>query len=132
VSILTNLEAGHVFEPFTFTADIERAHAYLQATGDILASYETEGFVPPLAIAAFALGILLETVSLPGGSLHVNESLTFQAAVPTGALLECRARLAQRSQRSGWVVSVLDTEILQAGATALTARATVMSPLESS
>ena len=58
-SILTDLAAGHVFEPFTFTADAARVRAYLAATGDTLAAYEGEGFVPPLAVAAFALGMPL-------------------------------------------------------------------------
>jgi hypothetical protein len=125
---LTDLPAGHVFEPLTLTIDPERVRAYCAAAGDSLSVYDDAGFVPPLAIAAFALGVLLESVSLPGGSLHANESLTFRKAVPAGASVECQASLAQRSQRSGWVVSVLDSDIRLDGETAITARATVLSP----
>jgi hypothetical protein len=126
---LTELSAGHSFETIRFSIDAERARAYVAATGDANAIYEQEGFVPPLAVAAVALGYLLELVSLPSGSLHLSESLDYREPVPAGAALECKAALVQRSQRAGMIVSVLDTEVLHEGRTALTARATVMSPL---
>ena len=128
VSVLTDLPAGHVFEPVTFVVKPERARAYREAVGDALTYYDDVRITPPLALAAFALGALLETVSLPDGTLHVNESVNFLAPVSPGSTVECRARLVQRSQRAGFIVSVLESEVLHDGAPALTARATVMSP----
>ena len=125
---LTDLSAGHVFEPIVFTVDAGKARAYREAVGDANPFYEQEGLVPPLALAALTLGALLNQVGLPAGSLHVNESMESRRAVPIGATVECQATLAQRSQRAGWVVSVLDSQVLFDGATALTARATVLSP----
>ena len=87
--------------------------------------------MPPLAVAAVALGVLLESVSLPPGTLHVNESLEFKKPVAPGATLECHAKLAQRSVRGGLVVSVIDSEIMVDGSPAVMARATVMSPQQS-
>jgi acyl dehydratase len=127
--LLTDLAAGHVFEPITFTVDPDRVNAYLASAGDRLSLYGAARVVPPLAIAAFALGALLEQVSLPPGTLHASESLTFKAPVAFGARLECRATLAQRSQRAGWIVSVLDSEISAEGALAVVARATVLSQI---
>jgi hypothetical protein len=114
-----------------FSVDAARSRAYRDATGDTLALYDSAGVAPPLAVAALALGALLEAVSLPDGTLHASEALSFQAAVPVGAELECRATLTQRSQRAGYIVSVLDSDILLDGRTALTARATVLSPAPS-
>ena len=108
--------------------DAARVRAYCQATGDSLTLYEEAGIAPSLAVAAFALGVLLESVSLPAGSLHASEALAFKSPVPLDAEVECRARLAQRSVRGGYVVSVLESDIVHNGTTALTARATVMSP----
>ena len=127
-AVLTDLAAGHVFPAIAFSVDAEQARAYRAAAGDSLGLYDDAGVVPPLAVAALALGALLEHVSLPPGTLHTGESLSFKAPVPSGAALECRATLALRSQRSGWIVSVLDTEISHNGAVAVTARATVLSP----
>jgi hypothetical protein len=127
-SVLTDLQSGHEFEPVTFTLEPDRVRAYLAATGDQLGLYDQQGLTPPLAIAAFALGALLEAVTQPEGTLHISENLTFSKPVPVGAEVDCRARLAQRSVRAGMVVSVLETEISLKGELALTARATVMSP----
>lgn len=127
-TVLTDLSAGHEFEPVTFSIETERVRAYLAATGDDLALYEASNVAPPLAIAAFALGALLEEVTLPEGTLHISENLSYSKAVPLRAAVDCRARLAQRSVRAGMVVSVLETEISFENEVALTARATVMSP----
>ena len=127
-TVLTDLQAGHEFDPVSFQLDAERVRAYRDATGDQIELYEQQGVAPPLAIAAFALGALLEVVTLPEGTLHISEGLTFSAIVPVGSVVACRARLAQRSVRAGMVVSVLETEISHDGKLALTARATVMSP----
>lgn len=128
MDVLTDLPAGHIFPPITFRVDAGRSRAYRVAAGDALPVYDAEGLVPPLAVAALALGALLESVSLPGGTLHASEALSFRGAVPVDAALECRATLSQRSQRAGWIVSVLDSDISLDGATAVTARATVLSP----
>jgi hypothetical protein len=130
---LTDLAAGHTFDPISFSVSAGMARAYREAVSDGQDSiYEASGnAVPPLAAAALALGALLQQVALPSGSLHAGESLDVQAAIPEGSVLECRARLAQRSVRAGWVVSVLETELLLDGASALSARATVLSPAES-
>ena len=127
-AVLTDLAAGHVFPAIVFSIDAEQARAYGAACGDALELYDVAGVVPPLAVAALALGALLDQVSLPPGTLHAAESLSFKAPVPRDSALEYRATLAQRSQRSGWIVSVLDTQISHNGAVAVTARATVLSP----
>ena len=126
--LLTDLQAGHSFETIQFVIDRERTQAYLAATGDQLKLYSENAAVPPLAVAALALGALLEKVSLPPGTLHANESLRAYEAVPVGTRLQCGARLAQRSARGGWIVSVLESEILVEGRVAVSTRATVLSP----
>jgi hypothetical protein len=130
--LLTDLPAGHVFEPTSFVIDAATARAYRRATGDAQdEAYAGAGnAVPPLAVAALALGALLREVALPPGSLHASESLEYHAAVAEGSEIECRAKLAQRSVRGGYVWSVLETELLAGGAPAVNARATVLSPVE--
>ena len=109
-----------------------REESRVAASGDDLALYEEAQVAPSLAVAAFALGALLESVSLPAGSLHASENVRFKAPVPIDAQVECRAVLVQRSVRGGYVVSVLESEIVHNGNTAITARATVMSPASTS
>jgi acyl dehydratase len=123
---LTDFPAGHQFEPLTLVLDEARARAYREATGDPLPLYDEQDAVPPLAVAAFALGGLLESVGLPPGTLHANEFVRANKPVPHGATVECRARVAQRSLRAGRVFIVLESEILLDGSPAVTTRATVL------
>jgi hypothetical protein len=127
---LTALAAGHVFDPIQFTITAADARAYREAVLEQLPSSNLpRRLVPPLAVAALALGKLLAQVELPPGSLHASESLEFYLAIQEDSDLECRARLSQRSVRAGWVVSVLDTDIRFGGKSAVSARARVLSPL---
>ena len=127
---ITELAAGYVFPPVTFTVDADSSRGYRESVGDSLSLYDELGLAPPLAVAAISLGILLEAISLPAGSLHASESVQMHAPVPVGSTLECRSTLAQRSQRSGWIVSVLDSEILHEGRKVLSTRASVLTPLD--
>jgi mannose/cellobiose epimerase-like protein (N-acyl-D-glucosamine 2-epimerase family) len=127
---LTELPAGHAFEAMSIVLDAARCRAYRDATGDALDVYDAQSAVPPLAVAAFALGALLESVGLPPGTLHANESLQTHRAVPVGSTVECRARVAQRSQRGGWIVTVLESDALLDGESAVFSRATVLCPAE--
>lgn len=127
-TVLTDLTAGQEIELSSFSLERQRVRDYLAATGDAIDLYEANGVTPPLAIAAFALGALLEAVELPEGSLHISENLTYSGAVPMDASVDCHARLAQRSVRAGMVVSVLEVQINYDGKLVQTARATVMSP----
>jgi hypothetical protein len=128
---LTELPAGYEFPTTSFEITAGMARAYRAATGDEQdAVYAGSGAVPPLAVAALALGEMLKQVQLPEGSLHASETVEASALVPEGAMVSCRARLAQRSVRAGYVWSVLETVLSVAGAPAVTARATVLSPVE--
>jgi acyl dehydratase len=123
---LTDLPAGHEFEALSIVLDAARSRAYCEATDDTLPLYEEQDAVPPLAVAAFALGALLERVGLPPGTLHANEFVRVHQPVPAGSTVECRARVAQRSLRAGRVFIVLESEIRLEGVAAVTTRATVL------
>ena len=129
---LTDVPAGHEFEAISIKLDATRSKAYRDATGDSLAVYEDQAAVPPLAVAAFALGALLESVGLPPGTLHANEYVRAHRIVSADATVECRARVAQRSLRAGRVFVVLESEIVLDGAPAVTTRATVLCEAEAS
>ena len=120
------VEAGHEFEPFSVNLSADRSAAYRAATGDSHSVYEEQSALPPLAVAALALGVLLESVGLPPGTLHTNEFMRAHQKVPAGSDVECRARVAQRSIRGGKAFVVIESEITLNGAPAVTTRATVV------
>lgn len=122
---ITSFPRGHEFPPATFTLTSGRVAAYLAATGDEGAYGDA---VPPLAAVALGLAALQEHVSLPDGSLHTGQEVEHAAPVSVGAELTMRARIAQRSERQGMVISVVEFEIGCGGVTCMRARSTIMAP----
>ena len=130
MSVLADLPVGHTFDPITFTVDAEKSRAYREATGDSLALYDECKAVPPLAVAALALGALMELIDLPDGTLHGNETLQAHAAVPEGATLTCSPAVTRNSTRAGMVFTTFEFVVAHQGRTVITSRATVLYPAE--
>ena len=122
---ISSFPRGHEFPPATFAIPAERVAAYLRAVGD---GGAYGGRVPPLAAVALGLGALQEQVSLPEGSLHTGQEVEHLAAAREGEELSMTARIAQRSERQGFVISVVEFEIAGGAGTAVRARTTIMAP----
>jgi acyl dehydratase len=128
VSSLADLPVGHTFPAIQFTVDAESSRAYRDATGDSLALYEEQGVVPPLAVAALALGALMKVIELPDGTLHGNESLQAHAPVPVGAMLETAPTVTRNATRAGTVFTSFEFLVAYEGKPVLTAKSTVLYP----
>ncbi len=122
---ITSFPRGHEFLPVTFSLDEGRIAAYLAAIGD---ANDYGGTVPPLAAVALALEALQGEISLPEGSLHTGQEIEHAAALAAGELLTMSGRIAQRSERQGFVIAVMEFEIAGAAGTAIRARTTIMAP----
>ncbi|MEX1253414.1 MAG: MaoC family dehydratase N-terminal domain-containing protein [Dehalococcoidia bacterium] len=128
--LLSNLPKGHELATDRIDLTSARIAAYLAATGDTNVAYADRDIAPPLAVAALALGALLEQIELPAASLHTSQEVEARAGVPLDATLALRGRIAQRSERAAMVISVLEFEVTPEGATepTITGRTTVMMP----
>lgn len=124
---LPDLPKGHEFSPTTFVVSAEDVARYLDAVGDGNAVYAERGLAPPLAVAAHGLGALLEAIKLPGGSLHSNQEVEWRAGVEAGTF-RLTGRIAQRSERAGMIISVIEFEVSPEGSDepAVTGRTTVV------
>ncbi|MCH8025983.1 MAG: MaoC family dehydratase N-terminal domain-containing protein [Chloroflexi bacterium] len=129
-ALLSDLPKGHEFPATGLQITAEDALAYLDAVQDANSVYQDCGLAPPLAVAALALGALLDLMELPPGALHTGQQFESAAGVPFGASLTMNGRIAQRSERAGLIVSAIEFEVTIAGADApaLTGRTTVMAP----
>jgi hypothetical protein len=99
--------------------------AYLAAVGD---RCDYGGRVPPLAVLAAALAALQEQVALPDGSLHTGQEVETIAPAQAGEQLTMTGRIAQRSERQGMVISVIELEAGSDAGPRLRARTTIMAP----
>lgn len=127
-TLITDLPKGHEFPLATFTLSRDDVSRYLDAVGDGNTVYLDRGLAPPLAVAALALGSLLEVIELPAGTLHTGQEVDVHAGVPIGAALSLAGRIAQRSQRAGMVIVIIEFDVTPEGALspALSGRSTVM------
>jgi hypothetical protein len=129
-TLLSELPKGHELNSATFdvgTGDIE---SYLAAVGDSNNIYASSGLAPPLALAARALGTLLETLELPAGTLHTGQEIDVRGGLPIAGRVSMRGRIVQRSERAGLVIAVLEFDLTADGASepGLTGRTTVAMP----
>jgi len=131
---LADLPRGHELPVAGFRVLAEDVRRYLEAVEDHSGAYgqgaDGPTWAPPLAVAALALRAILEQAELPAGALHAGQEVEFRHPIPVGASLRSRARVAQRSEMRGAIVSVIEFEVEEEGAPtpAVVGRATVMAP----
>lgn len=131
---LADLARDHQLPAADFRLSAEDVRRYLDAVEDRSDAYGqgSEGpvWAPPLAIAALALRTILERVELPAGAVHASQEVEFRRPVPVGVPLRSRSRVAQRSEMRGVIVSVIEFDVGEEGAStpAVVGRATVMIP----
>ena len=126
-TIVSTLPRGYELEPAQFSLPRERIDAYLASVGD---RNQYGDVVPPLAVVALALAELQEQVSLPEGSLHTAQEVEHLRTVRAGEMLTMRGRIAQRSERQGFVISVIELDVFSSeDELAVRARTTVMAPV---
>ncbi|MBI5284313.1 MAG: MaoC family dehydratase N-terminal domain-containing protein [Chloroflexi bacterium] len=116
---------GHEFPASRFSLSAGEVAAYLRAIGDT-ANYGSHA--PPLAAVALGLNALQQHIALPQGSLHTGQEVEHHAALRCGDELTLSGRIAQRSERQGFVISVIEFEIAAGGEVAVRARTTIMAP----
>jgi acyl dehydratase len=107
----------------------ERVQQYLKAVGDTSSLYFETGLAPPLALAAYAVGALLEKLSLPPGAIHTIQEVETLAPISFGEVISGTARLG-RPRRMGdrQFISATFALVNGMGEKVLTATSTVAVP----
>jgi hypothetical protein len=126
---ISALPRGHALAPSRFTIDAAAVRTYLDAVGD---AQDYADCVPPLVAVALGLAALQDQLYLPDGSLHTGQEVTHAAPIRVSTELTLTARVAQRSERQGFVITVIEFEISQSAGLALRARTTIMAPADAS
>jgi acyl dehydratase len=84
-----------------WTASEESVRQYLKAVGDTRLEYFESNLVPPLSLAAYALGALLEKLALPSGAVHSLQEVETLGPVKLGEEISGVARLERPRRRGG-------------------------------
>ena len=110
----------------SFDAAPDLVEAYLRSVGDSLPVYHETGIVPPLYLAATALGSLLRRLALPPGAIHSLQEVATLKPVPIGGEIKVSASLEKPRRRGGleFITAVCTVEL--EGKVALTSKSTVL------
>ena len=105
----------------------EFVHDYLEAVDDALPAYANYGLVPPVALAARALGSLLERLDLPPGAIHSLQEITSHRAVPFGESVIGTASVGQPKRRGPleFITAAVDLKD-SSGDNALSSKSTIL------
>ncbi len=128
---LNTLEPGHALVDREIVVTGEMADAYIRAVGDGNTLYAEEGLFPPMAVAALVMAEAMDAVSLPSGTVHTGQELTFSCPVAAGATVRCSATVAANSVRRGTRFLTLDLRGEQGGEAAVEGRTALAIPEES-
>jgi acyl dehydratase len=123
---LAELKKGDEFPPVTFELSANWVSEYVAAVND---SAATE--VPPMAIAALSIRAMLEHASLPPGTIHAGQELSFLRGARVGETLEVSGRVVSRGERAGWVLMSVEMRVAAGVDELMNGRATVSFPVTS-
>ncbi len=102
VSHITDFHVGYEFVPIRFQLQPREVDLYLQAVGESHALFQQQRYVPPTALAAYALRGILREINLPPGAIHSAQEASVSRPITSGEAIVFRARLTQNSVWKGW------------------------------
>ncbi len=79
----------------------EWVESYVEAVGEAPVNYLQLGLVPPLALTACVLGRVLETLELPGGTIHSLQEMETLAPLEIGSSVAGVVRQEPPRRRGG-------------------------------
>ena len=123
-------EAGEKINLGRWVVEKEWVEKYVRAVDDVTPIYHEKGVAPPLALAARALGTLLERLGLPPGTIHASQELECRRMVKEGEEVCCVARLSRPMRRGEWQFTSADFTLHGADGKALiSGKSTVLIPV---
>jgi len=118
------LVPGYEFPSTSYELSASLISKYLKAVDSSGAE-----FVPPLAIAAYAMTAMAGSLSLPPGSIHASQELEFFKLVPIGTTVSCQAKVARKLTRGQMRMLVLELNVFDQNKEKVqTGKATVILP----
>ena len=106
------LATGQEIAGIALRLDVATVQGYLSAVEESSPLYRESRLVPPTAIAALGIRVILEKLALPSGTLHAAQELSMNRAVAIDEDVSCTARIAQCSLRGDWQFAVVEFTIM--------------------
>ena len=100
------LTPGYEFPSSSYELDDAIVSKYLRAVES-----PSQEFIPPLAIAAYAMKSMIDSLSLPPGSIHASQEFEFIRPVSIGTTITCNAKVDRKIARSRMNMLVLEISV---------------------
>lgn len=118
-----------------WTATPEFVAEYLDALESSISLYSKHNLVPPMALAARTLGLLIEKLGLAPGTVHTSQEVTAFKPVSIGQKISAQAKPSRPLRRGDWEFlsiqfSLYENHDDKPGEPVLKGKTTVMSPVE--
>ena len=109
---------------------------YLSALESSSALYQEQRLVPPMALAARTLGLLIEKLGLAPGTVHTSQEVTALKPVTLDQEISAEAKPSRPFRRGQWEFLSIEFTIYEQkngepGEQVLRGKTTVMSPVKS-
>lgn len=110
---LADYKAGHSFERHALEISAEFTERYRAAVAGIASDEHVEEGerVPPMALAAAALGKLIAELGLGAGTIHAGQEVEFIRPVKVGERMYAVAEIASNAVRRSSRFTTIRTEI---------------------
>ncbi|MFH1560228.1 MAG: hypothetical protein ABID84_02290 [Chloroflexota bacterium] len=99
---ITDFPVGYEFAPIRFQLQPQEVALYLQAVGECNDLFQQRRFVPPTALAAYALRGILREMNLPPGALHSAQEISLSRPVASDQAIVFSAKLTRNLVQRGW------------------------------
>ena len=120
---------GEDFDLGRWVVDGGEMRQYLEAVGDSSSIYQELDVVPPMALAARALGALVSKLALPSGTIHASQELSCHRTVRTLEEVSCTARLSRPMTRAGRTLVAVEFTLHDSlGEPVMSGKSTVLVP----
>ena len=124
-----NVAAGEAIHLGCWKLSEESVRNYLNAVGDDQGLYLELGLAPPLALCAYALGAMLEKLSLPAGAIHSIQEMEAASAAAIGQDIHGEAVPERPRKRGGLQFMTVAYSLKdESGNLLQTGRTTVLTP----
>ncbi len=111
----SQLTVGFEFPPQGYAMDDGLVSLYLEATSDSGELIRSKKLVPPMAVTAFAMNALSQSVALPSGTIHVTQELDFIKTVTVGDTIVCYSKVSRKVDRGGMHLMNIDLTVTNQG-----------------
>ena len=120
---------GRELDLGTWVLGRDFVEAYLAAVENTSAIYHETGAVPPMAVAARALGAFIQALDLPPGAIHASQELECVGVLQQGDEVRCVGRVSRPRKRGDWSLITAEFQASRpGGGTVVAGKSTVLVP----